>query len=473
MKSIVTGIIAVFLSLQVLGQSVDRDKEMGKKANEQLDEMIGLYEHSSLKYLDSLGQKLVEHIEEPTFNYKFGILDMEEPNAMALPGGYIYVSRGILVLANSEDELAGVTGHEIIHSYKRHSVKSQNQGIFTGILQIPGAIVGAFAPDLGMALMAPFAMLDASYSRGHEKEADKLGTQLAASSGYDPEGLKDILESLSKVTTLETGEEEQKSFFSTHPYTPKRIEDLDKVIRKTNTISGTPIALNDRSFVKRFEGLIIGVNPAQGVFLDSLFLHPELEISMDIPPKWSTQNTPQAIGLISPDQMAQVVISLDDANLGPDSLGRKFANYFYLQYGSKPDTSFHHPINGNPAYGLTFSGRSGEEPVYLRILWMLKDSTMYKMVSISNEKYLSVLDGLAHGLHDLSETQKALIMKTVLQVVKAQPGETLEALSERTKNGLDLEYTYLINNLNKGHQFTDNEYVKIGVLEPYSTITKN
>jgi len=169
-------------------QNVEKEESRGEEGDKMIRSEIGVYEHPSQSELKKIGESLITYLDPKIFNYQFSILDMDVPNAMALPGGYVYFSRGILVLANSEDELAGVMGHEITHVHKQHSRKAQNRGIFTGILKIPGAIVGAFAPNAGSLLIAPFELFDSGYSRSNEKEADKEGVKLSAAAGYDPNG---------------------------------------------------------------------------------------------------------------------------------------------------------------------------------------------------------------------------------------------------------------------------------------------
>ncbi len=163
---------------------------------------------------------------------------MAEPNAFALPGGYIYVSRGLLSLVNDEAELACVIGHEMIHVTKRHSVKQMKKSIFPAILHIPGAVVGLFNQDLGRIINTPVSfgseLFLSNYSRKQETESDELGIKIASQAGYDPSRLTVILDNLAKDVALLTGEEEKKSYFSTHPITPKRIERIEKELPALN-----------------------------------------------------------------------------------------------------------------------------------------------------------------------------------------------------------------------------------------------
>lgn len=461
--------ILILTSSSFAQSSIEKDKQQGEKTNEQLKQTIGVYEHSSNIYLNEIGDRLVSNLENRMFDYKYGILDMKEPNAMALPGGYIYFSRGILVMANAEDELAGVMGHETIHVHERHSRKSQNKGILTGILSIPGAIVGVFAPTAGGLLMAPFSMMNASYSRKHEKQADDLGAQLAAKSGYDPYGLPQILEKISEESKLETGAEEERSFFSSHPYTPDRIEDLDKVIKKIDYNKTKDIAADHKAFLDKLDGIIIGDNPAHGTFQDSLFVHPDLNFTLSYPKGWDSENTPAAAGVFSPDEKAQVVFALSDTSESPDQSAKEFAEAYYRYYNMEPKHGEKLKINGFPAHLLVYEQQSDEGLVLFSMIWLKRNDFTFKFASMGIAKYGEVSIKMAKSLHTITDAERNSIEQTELDIVEAKDGETIEELSKRTGNVLKLDYLALINNVKANEKLSEGQWVKIGIVTKYAS----
>lgn len=457
----------VFISWAFQGQNVERELEMGQKTKAQLEQQIGFYDHSSATYVTEIGQWLVSNLENRVFDYRFGILDMKEPNAMAIPGGEIYFSRGILLLANSEEELGGVMGHEIIHIYKSHSRKSSNRSIWTGIFKVPGAIVGVFAPTAGGILMAPFAMFDAGYSRKNEKQSDELGAQLAAKSGYNPEGLATILERMSSESEMETGMEEQRSFFSTHPYTPKRIQELDKTIKKINFSAPNSTQSTKEEFLNKIEGIVIGDNPAHGMFHESKFLHPELNISMVYPKGWEGIITPMFVGFVTPDKKAQMLVSLADTINSPSKYAGEFENEYNRYYGYKPKRNETLDINGFPAHILTYEGQSEGGLVVLNFLWLKRKEYTFRFATLGTEKYRNIITETAINLHTLTVLERQEIKQTVLKIVKARSGETLSELSKRTLNVLDLDFLALINDLEKNDKLSENQLLKVGVAVQY------
>jgi predicted Zn-dependent protease len=158
--------------------SAKSDKETGAKVAKQVEEQIGIYQAAvTTDYIREIGNRLVDNLKDHEFDFQFQIADQWEPNAFALPGGYIYFSRGLLILANDEGELAGVLGNEISHVTERHSARQQERSIVPGLLSLPGAIVGNVVnEDLGNLINTPINMIGqvslATYSRKQESDSD-------------------------------------------------------------------------------------------------------------------------------------------------------------------------------------------------------------------------------------------------------------------------------------------------------------
>src|SRR6185436_20624485 len=217
---------------QLLGPPPQRDLEQGAEVAKQVEQQIGLYSLPKADaYLGELGARLVASANDPRWKFAFHIVDQPEPNAFAIPGGGIYLSRGLLALVNREDELAGVLGHEIAHVTERHSARQQRKGFLPGLLSVPGKIVGGIvSEDLGSLINAPIDTLGGAwlsrYSRGQETDADRVGMRTAAQAGYDPQALADVLLSLDLAVKNLTGQEQRFSFFDSHPMTETRLKDI-------------------------------------------------------------------------------------------------------------------------------------------------------------------------------------------------------------------------------------------------------
>jgi predicted Zn-dependent protease len=192
--------------------SEDAEIEQGREAAQQVGQYMGFSGSAELNaYVTRIGERLVTHSSRSHLECEFHVVDMKEPNAFALPGGFIYVSRGLLALMNSEDELATVLGHEIGHVAARHSVQRQAKSrpwiplqILTGI---GGAAASVVSPEIGAAVAGagqlPAALVLAKYSRTQEQEADRLGQQYAAAEGWDPAALASSMDALTREQSTE------------------------------------------------------------------------------------------------------------------------------------------------------------------------------------------------------------------------------------------------------------------------------
>ena len=298
----------------------------GKEAAAQVEQLMGFSGSAELQaYVSRIGQRLVEHSARSHLDYEFHVVDMKEPNAFALPGGYIYISRGLLSLMNTDDELASVLGHEVAHVAARHSVQRQARSRKWIPLQVLAGIGGVAAstvsPELGSVVAGagqlPAALAIASYSRKQESEADRLGQQYIAAEGWDPEALADSMDALTREQELQDdGDPDRMSFFDSHPTTPSRARD-GRAYAKTLTVA-TPnrIAVDRAAFVQRLDGITIGDSAKVGVFIGNLFVHPELGFALRFPNGWTHENAATVVLSYPKDESA--VLALEVAGEGND-----------------------------------------------------------------------------------------------------------------------------------------------------------
>jgi len=466
-------VISFLIAFSLKGQDFSYDKKIGAEAALQVEQIMGTYPDSVLNaYVNQVGQRLVPVLGTIPFEFRFYVVDMPEPNAFALPGGYVYVSRGILSLMNNEDELAGVMGHEMIHVTKRHSIKQMKQGIIPGILKIPGALIGGLVNEnLGRIINAPVnfgsALFMSSYSRKQEKEADELGIRIASEAGYDPIKLSGVLKNLATEMERESGEEEKKSYFSSHPYTPKRVEDIDEKAPLLRWEPRPPIEERDGLYNK-LDGMVIGPNPAQGVFEENLFLHPDLGIAITFPEEWDTQNVPVAVVAAQPDGNAQMFIGVENSNLKPDSLGGLFAQMLEEKYNIKPDQNKPIDVNGFKGYVVSFTDLSGKAPLDIQLYWITTDHVLLTIAGMGYASYSLTLANAAKSLRPLTANEKSNITAVRIRFVETQENETIQSFSERTGNVWDVETTALMNDIDHSSSFQAGAVIKIAKKEPYT-----
>ncbi|MDW7693548.1 M48 family metalloprotease [Flammeovirgaceae bacterium SG7u.111] len=348
-------------------QSIELDKQLGIENAKIVEEQMGIVDDSIMTaYVSSVGNRLVSALVDPMFEFHFHIVDDPVPNAFALPGGYVYVTRGILSLVATEDELACVMAHEIVHVLRRHSIKQMRKSILPQILELPGRVVGVVNQDLGNILSAPIkagnSLFLASYSRKHENEADEHGVAIASKAGYDPNALKPILTRISAAVELMTNEQEKKSYFDDHPFTPKRVSNINKTVEKL-TWEETPNLSLD--FPKPIDGLIYGESPRLGIFKENVFMHPEMGFAITFPKGWNNYNQPTTVSALNKDGTAGVFLGLIDTSKTPEEYAKEFEAVLAEKYANLSVKSRPYEKNGNKGYLVSVDDTSGEEVIFI------------------------------------------------------------------------------------------------------------
>ncbi len=473
--------VSIFLILLVTGcgavlQSVEKDKAQGRETARQVEIDMGIYpDAAGTRYLNRIGERLVKVNPDQTFDYQFAIVDQYGPNAFALPGGHIYVSRGLLALTNSEDELAGVVGHEIVHVSRRHSARQMAKARLPTLFALPGAVFGSvISENLGNLLMAPAAIFGGGYmafhSRQDEFESDQLGQQMVAAAGYDPAALAPILARLEAFSEAYAGQQRIPGFFDTHPSTPDRVDRVTRDAANIDWQRQPGVAKNSADYLKQLDGLLVGEDPARGVIQGHNFLHPELDLFIKFPRGWKSINTRQALFAVAPQKDGLLVMGIAGKGTDPNQAAAQFKNALYQAYRIEPTESKSAKIGSLPAYLLTYTDNSGEEPVYMHFLWIAYRGLIYQFIGLAPERYRPVLRETALSFRPLSAKEKGSIRETRLRVATARSGETLQQLSKRTGNVWSPKITAVVNGLDKGQTLKKGQLVKIAISQPYSGI---
>ena len=274
--------------------SRNRELEMGKEADPAIVAEYGLYGDAALaQYVDSLGQRLAKVSHLPGLDWHFRLLDSPVVNAFALPGGYIYITRGILAYMNSEAQLAGVLGHEIGHVTARHTAQQLTQQQIAQVGLIAGTIlVEQFRPYTGLAAQG-LGVLFLKYSRDHETQADELGIQYAVRAGYDPREIPATYATLKRIA--ERQGQSLPNFLSTHPDPGDREIRTRQLAQASVSAQSNGLIIGAAEYRRRIDGLIFGDDPRAGYFEDSRFYHPDLAFQMIFPSGWKMTNTPSAV----------------------------------------------------------------------------------------------------------------------------------------------------------------------------------
>ena len=450
-------------------QNLRNDLQIGKEYAERVEKIFGVYDDPKMSsYVKNIGERLISAMDEPLFDYSFKIIPSATPNAFALPGGFTYVTTGLLPVLESEDELACIMAHEIIHANNRHSIKSMKRGIIPAILQLPGNIIGLVSPGAGEMINRPikgFGDLGmASYSRKNETEADVEGSALAAKAGYNPEALQSALIRIGKYIELLTGEKEKKGYLDDHPMTDDRVKRLKKEAEKLDFKRTAPLSA---SFVSEWEGLIYGDNPKQGLILDSVFYNPEYGFRLTIPEGWVGQVLPNTFAMTDSTRRASIYISYSQSDSTPGEKAEAIRNQLPDQYKQIMVLDQEVQVNNEPAYMMAFEQRTSESEVYAFLLWLKKGATLFEFSSMTRPELRKTIERIPYTLAPLNLADKKKVKVERMELLVPLQNETIGDFNLRTSNTLSEEVTILINELNTGETLPTEKQIKVVLKEPY------
>ena len=450
-------------------QSIEFDKQMGAENAAMVIEQFGIYQDAEkTKYVENVGYRLLENLDDKVFDYQFHIVPSIEPNAFALPGGYIYITTGLLPIIETEDELACILAHEIIHAHNRHAVRQIKKSVIPKLFEIPGNIIGIINHDLGEAFNAPIqasnALLMASYGRDFETESDVEGIKLAAMAGYDPSAMIPILNRMSAAIESATGQSEAKSYFNDHPYTPDRVE---KIKRESGKLNWQEQATISNNYLLEFDSLLFGNNPANGVVRGPKFLHPDLNFTITFPEGWSVNNQPSAVGAYHPDKSALILLSLENPKLNPNQAANMFLLGLDPKFREKLVKTEKYSVDGHEGYLVTFEEQTRNQITRAYILYLAVDGNLFRLTGIDVGSSTAELLQTAESLRRLSSDERNSFIIHLVRVSKSSKGETIGDLSKRVDNFLNNELTAIINGKDLSSSLGENEKIKIVKRYPY------
>lgn len=294
---------------QVVLMSEAQEIAMGKEADPQIIAQYGLYENQELQnFITQKGKAMAAISHRPNLDYQFRIVDSDILNAFAVPGGYVYFTRGIMAHFNNEAEFAGVLGHEIGHVAARHSVEQQRNAILGQLGLIAGIVISPELARFAESASQGLGLLLLKFGRDAERESDRLGVEYSTKIGYDAQQMAGFFNTLERKGA-ESGAAELPSFLSTHPNPGERNVTVARLATEWKQKQNlTNPQVNRNEYLKRIEGLIYGEDPKGGFLEGNVFYHPVLKFQFPIPANWSYQNSPQRVQLASKDGKALMML---------------------------------------------------------------------------------------------------------------------------------------------------------------------
>jgi predicted Zn-dependent protease len=430
------------LSLISEGQEI----QMGQEAAEQVKQSIGLVDDPALQqYVAGIGMKMAAQSERPNLPWQFHVVNDAAVNAFALPGGPIFITRGLLAAVTNEAELASVLGHEIGHVTARHSVQQISKAQLAQIGLVAGSILSSdIAQYAGLASQG-LGVLFLKYGRDAENQADELGFRYALNQNYDVREMDDVFQTLQRESELAGGGGRLPEWLSTHPNPENRVAKTQARLDTLHKDLGSSIR-NEALYMQRIQGLTYGDDPRQGFFEGNTFYHPDMRFQLDFPEGWKTQNTAAAVVGVSPQQDAMVQLGL-----AGQTAPRQAAQQFLSQEGVQAGEASTASVNGNPAATSYFQAQTQNGVVQGIVSFISYGGQTFGLLAYTGQGRLQQYDATFRrsiGSFSSLRNQAALSVKpNRIEVVKVPREMTLQQFDQQYPSTVPIEELAVINQL--------------------------
>lgn len=443
--------------------SRSQEKKLGKDAHPKLiKEFGGVYNDPHVTgYAEYLGRKLAAVTETPSDEFTFTVLDSPIVNAFATPGGYVYISRGLMALAESEAELAGVMGHELGHVVARHSSQRMSKATVAGALS---GLLGA--GQVGQALGGLYL---SSFSRDQEMEADRLGVRYISRAGYDPAAMTSFLAKMGANSRLQAqiagrdpNDVDERDIMSTHPRTKERVQ---QAMQLAGARGGQGVIDRD-GYLQRIDNMIYGDSPDQGYIRDRTFIHPGMRLSFRAPEGFLIRNTPDAVLAIS--EKKKVLIKFDDADEPFDGEMTSYIADDWAKERNLQDLAATR-LGALPAATAKTYIDTRSERLVARIAAIRFDSKrIFRFIAVAPGEGVSNLPGAFQetisSFRKLSAAEAAAVRPWRVRIADIRPGDTAWSLGRRMPfTSFQTEHFRMLNGLKEGDRVIAGTRMKLVV----------
>jgi predicted Zn-dependent protease len=420
--------------------SESQEIALGQQMDAEVRREMGVYNDAELqRYVEGIGMKLARASQRPELPWHFTVVDEPAVNAFALPGGYIYVTRGILPFLNDEAQLAGVLGHEIGHVTARHSAQQYTKATSAGIgLALLSIFVPQAAPLQGAAETA-LGVLFLKHGRDDEMQADRLGVEYTAKTGWNPAGVAGMLTTLGRLDEASGSRRGVPNWMSTHPAPADRVQEVREFIQQSAIPVGTSgTQASDRTeFVRRVDGIIYGDSPSDGIIRGNQFLHPDLRLALTFPEGWEIQNSASQVMAKAPERDNYMLLQLVPNPRGSvDQIAQSgMANAGFRQLNGQRAE-----INGMEAYVGTYQGSlEGLGNVVTTAAHIVHEKNVYMLAGLAPpnqfESAQREFTATIRSFKELSREEAAGIRPNRVDMYTVRNGDTWQSIAQRTGEG--------------------------------------
>jgi predicted Zn-dependent protease len=425
--------------------SEQQEVALGAQSAQEVQQSIGFVQDAELQsYVAMVGKSMALMSERPDLPWEFHVVDDPSPNAFALPGGYIFVTRGLMGLMTNEAELAAVVGHEIGHVTARHSVTQLSRAQLAQLGLGLGAVLSPEVAQLGELASQGLGLLFLKYGRDAERQADELGFKYMLADGYQIGQMTEVFAALEQSSKL-AGASPLPDWLSSHPSEPERIANTEARIA---ALPSTPpdLKVGRDDYLSHIDGLVYGSNPRNGFFRGDWFYHPELAFRFLVPEDWQRQNLTEAVQAISPNKDAAVQLTIAKA-ASPAAAAQAFLS----QQGVSAGRSTRRDLDGNDAVISEFQAETQNGVVQGYVTAVMHGNTVYQLVAYAPAGAFADkqrdLERIVTSFGTVRDKDILEVQPRRVEIVKLPRAMTLRQFEDRYPSSISLDELGLINQI--------------------------
>ncbi len=439
--------------------SESQEIAMGKENDPAIVAQMGLVQDEGLqRYVSGLGLSLAKKSERPNLPWTFRVLDDPTVNAFAVPGGFIYVTRGILVHMNSEAELVTVLGHEVGHVTARHSAAQMSKQQVASVGMMAGMVLAPELAQYAQAAQQGLGMLFLQFGRDDERQSDELALRYMLRSGHDPREAPQMFTMLSRISAASPAGK-VPAWASSHPDPEDRRGSMERAVAAIPAES-LGRTINREGYLQQIDGLVYGNNPRDGFFRNNVFLHPELQLSIDFPSGWQVQNQRQRVIAVTEEQDGVLQVQIEGQAATPEAAVRAF--YQQNQLAGNPQAR---QINGLPAAAGEFQAKTEDGNVVAgAVAFIAYRGAIYRILGFAPQQrwgaYGSAVVRTIQSFRPLTDPSILRVQPRRVTVVTLPRAMTVAEFASAYPGPVGVKELALLNNVDEGARFAAGERVK-------------
>jgi predicted Zn-dependent protease len=428
---------------QLMLMSEQEEIQIGKQSDAEIRQQMGLYDDPALQeYVRTIGARLAKASHRPHLPWTFAVVDEPAVNAFAVPGGFVYITRGILPFLRDEAQLAGVLGHEVGHVDARHSAEAYSRQMGAGLTL---ALAGIFAPSTqplqGLA-SGGLGVLFLKYGRDAELESDRLGVGYASTNGWDPRGVPGMLATLARLDAANGSSRGIPNWALTHPPAADRVQRVQEAVAAAP--GGT--ATNAAAFERHLDGIVFGDSREKGLVRGNEFVHPILRFAITFPEGWQVMNSDEQVSARENESSNRVMLLQLVQGTGNV---QQLANAQMAQSGWRELGGERASINGLDAYVGRYEGVVSNTRVALQAAHVRAGNQTYVVAGLAPAQQFdaaaSSFTSAIRSFRTLTQAQADAIQSDRIDFRTAGRGDTWESLARLSEGRISASTLAIIN----------------------------